>query len=169
MANKTKRNLLDAFAGEAQANDKYIAFARRAEKEGRPNVAKLFRVAAEAETLHAYNHLEALGEIGPTIENLKRSVEGENTESEEMYPEFVEQARRDNDMKAVHSFTWANQVEKEHEQLYRDAIQTLESGEQDIEDKKYFVCQNCGHPEIGEAPHICPVCGKHKEFFKETK
>jgi len=111
---KTEQNLRDAFAGESQANRKYLAFAKKAEKDGYPQAAKLFRAAAEAETVHAHAHLRALGEIGSTLENLKVAVAGETHEFKSMYPDMIEEAKEEGNKTAERSFVFANEVEKVH-------------------------------------------------------
>lgn len=163
---KTNENLKSAFAGESQANRKYLAFAKRAESEGKPNLAGLFRAAAEGETIHALNHLNVLGEVKDSAENLKAAVSGETYEIENMYPQFIEDAKIESEKGAEISFTGANAVEKVHQNLFKEALEKIEKGG-DIEAKDYFVCGVCGYLAVGEVPDICPVCGAPKEkFFK---
>lgn len=152
-----------AFAGESQANRKYLAFARAAEKEGKNGLAKLFRVAAEAETIHALRHLENAGKIGGWEDNLKDAIAGETHEFTEMYPRFIEVAEAENQGAALVGFKNANGVEKEHGKLFGEAL--AKGG--DVEDREYYICGVCGHPEIGEAPERCPVCGALKEKFNK--
>lgn len=160
---KTEQNLREAFAGESQANRKYTAFAKQAEKEGHPQVAKLFRAAGEAETVHAHAHLRALGEIGNTLENLKVAVAGETHEFKEMYPEMIEVAKEEGNKRAERSFVYANEVEKVHAELYQKAIDNLDS----LEQVDYYVCSVCGMTVENEPPDTCPVCGaKASAFFK---
>lgn len=160
---KTEQNLRDAFAGESQANRKYLAFAKQAEKEGYPQAAKLFRAAAEAETVHAHAHLRALGEIGSTLENLKVAVAGETHEFKSMYPDMIEEAKEEGNKKAERSFVFANEVEKVHAELYQNAIDNLDS----LEEGDYYVCSVCGMTVENEPPDNCPVCGaKASAFFK---
>ncbi len=160
---KTEQNLREAFAGESQANRKYTAFAKQAEKEGHPQVAKLFRAAGEAETVHAHAHLRALGEIGNTLENLKMAVAGETHEFKEMYPEMIEVAKEEGNKRAERSFVYANEVEKVHAELYQKAIDNLDS----LEEVDYYVCSVCGMTVENEPPDTCPVCGaKASAFFK---
>jgi len=159
---KTKENLMAAFAGESQANRKYLSFAKMAEKEGKSGLAKLFRVAAEGETIHALKHLENAGEIGSSVENLKKAIEGETHEFTSMYPGFIAQAKEENETVAAVGFENANAVEKEHEKLFSEALEK----DGDIEDKEYHICQICGHPEIGNVPEKCPVCGAPKDKFR---
>lgn len=160
---KTEQNLRDAFAGESQANRKYLAFAKQAEKEGHPYAAKLFRAAAEAETVHAHAHLRALGEIGNTRENLKVAVAGETHEFKSMYPEMIETAKAEGDKTAERTFTYANEVEKVHAKLYQKALDNLDS----LSEADYYVCSVCGMTVEDEPPDTCPVCGaKASAFFK---
>ena len=154
----TQKNLQDAFAGESQANRRYLFFAERAEREGHPQIARLFRAAAESETVHARNHLEAMDGIGSTTDNLRAAADGENYEFTQMYPGFIEQAKSENNERAEISFTHANAVEEIHHGLYQTALKALEA-EQKLKDEPYFVCQVCGYTVAGEAPEKCPVCG----------
>jgi len=163
---KTEENLKSAFAGESQANRKYLAFAKKAEGEGFPNIAKLFRAVAEAETIHAHNHLRTLKMIKSTKENLQSALNGEIYEFTEMYPEFIKTATQEGVQNAVVSFNYANQIEKIHGKLYEKAIEALNQNK-DVEEKEFFVCQVCGYTAEGEAPDICPVCGASKEKFKK--
>ena len=160
---KTEQNLRDAFAGESQANRKYLAFAKKAERDGYPQAAKLFRAAAEAETVHAHAHLKALGEIGSTVENLKVAVAGETHEFKNMYPDMIEEAKEEGNKSAERSFVFANEVEKIHAELYQKAIDNLDS----LEEADYYVCSVCGMTVEHEPPDKCPVCGaKASAFFK---
>jgi rubrerythrin len=158
---KTEKNLQDAFAGESQANRKYLAFAKKADEEGYPQVAKLFRAAAEAETIHAHNHLRELGGIKSTRENLEKAINGESYEFQKMYPRMIEDAKSEGNEGALRSFNFANEVEKIHADLYRKALENLGSNE----DVDYYVCQVCGNTVEGEAPETCPVCGAKREMF----
>lgn len=160
---KTEQNLMDAFAGESQANRKYLAFAKQAESEGCPQVAKLFRAAAEAETIHAHSHLKTLGGIKSTAENLKEAIAGETHEFKEMYPVMIEEAEAEGNKAALRSFTYANEVEKVHAELYQKALDNLDNP-QDVD---YYVCSICGYTCENETPDSCPVCrAKAKAFFK---
>jgi rubrerythrin len=160
---KTEQNLKDAFAGESQANRKYLAFAKKAESEGHPQVAKLFRAAAEAETVHAHAHLRTLKGIKSTAENLQEAIAGETHEFKSMYPQMIEDATSEDDKAALRSFTYANEVEKVHADLYQKALDNLNS----LEAVDYYVCSVCGYTCETEAPDVCPVCGaKAKAFFK---
>ena len=153
----SEQNLQDAFAGESQANRKYLAFAKKADQEGLPNVAKLFRAAAAAETVHAHAHLRALGGIKSTAENLKEAVEGERYEFQEMYPGFIETAEAEDNKKALISFKNANTVEETHHGLYSEASASVDGGS-DLPDRKIYVCEICGHTHYDGAPEKCPVC-----------
>lgn len=155
---KTIEDLKAAFAGESQANRKYLAFAKKAEREGYPQVAKLFRAVAAAETVHAHNHFRVLGEIKSTAENLQAAIGGENYEVQVMYPEFIADAQAEGHTAAERTFDWAMQVEKIHEKMYQDALANLgKEGEEEVE---YWVCQTCGHTHVGpHPPDECPVCG----------
>jgi rubrerythrin len=160
---KSEQHLRDAFAGESQANRKYLAFSEKAEKEGHPQVAKLFRAAGAAETVHAHAHLRALGEIGNTADNLKVAVAGETHEFKQMYPEMIKDAKEEGNKTAERSFVFANEVEKVHAELYQNALDNLDS----LEEADYYVCSVCGMTVENEAPDSCPVCGaKASAFFK---
>ncbi len=165
---KTQQNLESAFAGESQANRKYLFFADKAEDEGHPRIARLFRAAAESETVHARAHLRVLGGIGSTGDNLKAAIGGENYEFTEMYPGFIEQAKTENNKRAEISFLNANEVEKIHHRLYQQALSALEAGKQ-LEDGPYFVCQVCGNTVFVEAPDKCPICGSLRRKFKRVE
>jgi rubrerythrin len=153
----TTDNLKTAFAGESQANRKYLAFARRAEKDGYPQIAKLFRAAAEAETIHALSHLQNMGGVGSTIDNLKEAIAGETYEYSEMYPPMVEQAKSENH-KAKTMLDYANKAERVHADLYRQALDALQSGK-DLQGMDVYLCPVCGHLEFGTPPEKCPICG----------
>jgi len=162
----TIENLKAAFAGESQASRKYTYFAEKADKEGYPQVARLFRAAAEAETVHARNHLNVLNGIGTTAENLKAAIAGEHEEFMSMYPDFITQAQTEKNSKAESSFNKANKVEKVHHGLYTLALKEVEAGRQAPE-KSFYVCQVCGETIEGEAPDKCPICGAPKAMFKK--
>jgi len=162
---KTRENLESAFAGESQANRKYLFFAEKAESEGQKRTARLFRATAEAETVHARNHLKVLQGIKSTRENLQTAISGENHEFTEMYPQFIETANSETEKNAVDSFDLANRVEKIHHSLYQEALSDLEKGTVK-ELKPFHVCQVCGNTVEGEAPDKCPVCGASKKMFK---
>jgi rubrerythrin len=161
---KTQKNLMDAFAGESQANRKYLAFAKKAEAEGFKQIAKLFRAAAEAETIHAHNHLREAKGIKGTKENLEEAINGESYEFQKMYPGMIEDAKAEAVKGALQSFVYANEVEKIHAELYKKALAAMGSNP----DVDYYVCQVCGNTVEGEAPDECPVCGAKKQAFKKV-
>lgn len=161
---KSEENLQAAFAGESQANRKYLAFAQQAEKEGYKQVAKLFRAAAEAETVHAHSHLRVLGGIKTTAENLKEAIAGETHEFKSMYPGMIDAARQEGAKAAERSFTYANEVEKIHAALYQKALDNLGK----TEDVDYYVCSVCGYTCESEAPDKCPVCNAAAKVFTRT-
>ncbi len=161
----TKENLEFAFAGESQASRKYTYFAEKAEQEGHKRAARLFRAAADAETVHARNHLKVMQGIKSTKENLEAAIGGENHEFTEMYPQFIQKANAEGEKKAADSFDLANKVEKIHHTLYRDALGKIDKGDSG-ELKPFYVCQYCGNTVEGEAPDRCPVCGMPKKMFK---
>ncbi len=162
---KTMENLAAAFAGESQARNKYLAFAKKADEEGYPQVAHLFRAAAQAEFVHAQNHFRAMEAILGTADNLKDAIEGENYEVVSMYPPFIEAATAEGAKKAHNSFEWAWKVEQEHEALYRSALETL--GQPAEESYDYYVCPVCGHTHPRNAPDRCPVCGTPGSKFEK--
>lgn len=161
---KTTKNLQDAFAGESQANRKYLAFAKKAEEEGFMQIAKLFRAAAEAETVHAHNHLREMGGIRTTKENLQEAINGESYEFQKMYPQMIKDAEAEGQKGALKSFNFANEVEKIHADLYKKAVENL--GKNPSVD--YHVCQVCGNTVEGEPPDRCPICGANKKMFKKV-
>lgn len=152
---KTDKNLEDAFGGESKAHMTYLAFSGIAENEGLPRVARLFRAVAEAEKIHALNHLAAMKKVGTTANNLKTAIAGETYEFTEMYPGFIEQAETDSNSKALNSFKDASAVEKIHSVLYEDALSS--PGASDT--IPYYVCPVCGNTVAGERPERCEVCG----------
>jgi rubrerythrin len=162
----TKKNLQEAFAGESQANRKYLFFSEKADEAGNQQVARLFRAAAEAETVHARNHLKVLGEIKTDKENLGAAIGGENYEFTSMYPGFIDIANKEKNQAAVHSFDLANRVEQIHHKLFQAALKNLEAGKSS-KDAPYFVCQVCGNTVEGEAPDRCPICGAPRSKFKK--
>ena len=165
--NITSKNLKDAFSGESQANRTYIAFAKKAGKEGLPQIAKLFRAAALAETVHALNHLEILGKTKTTIENLETAVSGETFEFDEMYPKYIDVANQEGNKRAVWSFDVANKVEKIHAGLFSKAIESVEN-KKELADTDYYVCKVCGNTVEVSAPERCSICGAPKEQFEKT-
>jgi rubrerythrin len=157
----TMDNLKDAFAGESQANRKYLAFAKKADGEGFEQVAKLFRAAAEAETVHAHKHLSVMRGIHSTKENLQEAIGGETHEFTKMYPEMIEEAKKEGNRQALQSFDFANKVESIHANLYQKALNNLG----DNETVDYYVCQVCGNTVENNAPDKCPICGANKSMF----
>jgi rubrerythrin len=164
----TADNLKEAFAGESQANRKYLAFAKKAEAEGYPQIAKLFRAAAEAETVHAHAHFRVMKGVGSTTENLQDAISGEGFEYQKMYPEFLRAAEEEKNQSAVVTFRNALAVEGTHHTLYSDALAALKAGK-DLPAGSIFVCPVCGHTVWGGAPDRCPVCGTPKDRFFEVK
>lgn len=161
---KSYDDLMAAFAGESQANRKYLAFAKKADDEGYAQVARLFRAAAAAETVHALTHFRTAGEVKSTEENLKAAIEGEHYENSEMYPSFIKDAEAEGDAKALKSFTWANEAEKIHEMLYREALETLGKPGETYD---YYICPICGYTHARTAPEKCPVCGALGSKFEK--
>ena len=159
----TDKNLQDAFAGESQANRKYLAFARKAEQEGFTNVARLLRTTAEAETIHALAHLSALDGVKSTAENLKASVEGETYEFQEMYPPMLSQAQTENH-RGKRMIGFAAKAEAVHANLYKMALEAVLQGK-DLSETNFYLCPVCGHIEMGNPPASCPICGTKGEKF----
>jgi rubrerythrin len=159
----TEGNLKDAFAGESQANRKYLAFAKKAEQDGFPNVARLFRTTAEAETIHALGHLGALGGVGSTADNLRAAVAGETYEYTEMYPPMLQQAIAD-DHKAKRMFAYAVKAEAVHAKLYQMALDAVAQGK-DLSEVNIYLCPVCGNIEFGKPPDSCPICGVKGDKF----
>jgi rubrerythrin len=159
----TEDNLKTAFAGESQANRKYLAFAKKAEEEGYANIARLFRTAAEAETIHALGHFNALNGVGSTVENLKAAIAGETYEHTEMYPPMLQQAEADNH-KAKRMFNLAAKAEAVHARLYQAALDTLMQGK-DLSEANIYLCPVCGHIEFGQPPETCPICNARRDRF----
>lgn len=162
----TKDNLKEAFSGESQANQKYRAFAKKAEQEGFSNVARLFRTTAEAERIHAEGHLKSLGEIGSTAENLKAAIGGETHEYTSMYPPMVEQAEAEAH-RAKLMFGYAVKAEAVHADLYRRALEAVEQNK-DITEARFYLCPVCGYIEFGVPPERCPICGALGAKFVEV-
>ncbi len=161
---ETKMNLLQAFAGESKANRKYLAFAKQAEEEGYSQVARLFRAAAKAETVHALSHLRTLGEIGTTVENLEAAIAGETYQYTEMYPPMIEKAQEEGNLAALKSFSYANAVEATHASLYQQALDRTGS----LEETDYYVCSVCGYTCADGPPDTCPVCGSAAMAFSRV-
>ena len=161
---KSEQGLMEAFAGESQANRKYLAFAEQADKDGFAQVAKLFRAAAAAETIHAHAHLRAAGKVGSTEDNLKAAIDGETEEFTSMYPAMIEDAKAEGLSVAERSFTFANEVEKIHADLYKKALDNLGSNES----VDYYVCPVCGNTVEGEPDAACEICGVQASMFKKV-
>jgi rubrerythrin len=161
----TNENLAVAFAGESQANRKYLAFARQAEKEGLPQIARLFRAAAEAETIHALGHLANMGGVGSTLQNLEAAVKGETYEYTEMYPPMVDQARKDGH-KAKTLLDFANRAEQVHAGLFQQALAAMKAGK-DLSQMDVYLCPVCGDLEFGPPPEKCPICGAPASRFQK--
>lgn len=163
----TSEDLAAAFAGESQANRKYLAFAKKAEDDGFGQVARLFRAAAQAETVHAHAHLRVMGGVKSTAENLQAAIEGEGREFQAMYPEFIAEAEREGNKAAATSFRNACAVEEIHHGLYSQALEAVGAGT-DLPAQPIFVCGVCGNTVVGEAPERCPVCGAPRAKFSEV-
>jgi len=164
----TSDNLKKAFAGESQANRKYLAFAKKADAEGRPQIARLFRAAAEAETVHAHAHLRVMGGVKDTAQNLQAAIDGEGAEFRDMYPKFVAEAEAEGNQPAAISFKNAMAVEEIHHGLYSEALKALQAGK-DLDAGPIFICQICGNTVLGEAPEKCPICGAPRSRFAEVE
>ncbi len=168
MAYKTEENIQEAFGGESKANRRYMFYADKAEKEGYDQVARLFRAIAEAETVHARNHLNAADAIGSTKDNLFAATLGEQEEYKRMYPVFIEEAMREKNDRAEQTFTWANKVEEIHHGYFEEALAAVRDGKQPAE-ATYYVCQVCGNTVTGEPPDKCPICGATAKAFKKME
>lgn len=163
---KTEQALKEAFAGESQANRKYLAFAAKADQEGYPQVARLFRAAAEAETIHAHSHLRALDGIRSTKENLQEAIAGETHEFKSMYPAMIEAAKAEGHKQGERSFQYANDVEKIHAGLYQKLLDNLDK----LSDSyPYLICPVCGYTAEREAPDMCPICGTKGSMFRRVE
>lgn len=163
---KVYDDLLAAFAGESQANRKYLAFAKKADDDGFAQVARLFRAAAAAETVHALTHFRTAGEVKTTEENLKSAIEGEHYENTSMYPDFIKDAEAEGNSKALRSFNWANEAEKIHEMLYKEALASLGKPGEEYD---YYICPFCGYTHKRVAPEKCPICGAPGSKFEVVK
>jgi rubrerythrin len=159
-------NLKEAFAGESQANRRYTFFAEKAEKEGLKQAARLFRAAAEAETVHARNHFNAMDGVGSTIDNLSAGVIGEHLEFTRMYPVFIDKAQEEGNARAQKSFEWANAVEEIHYNMYQEMLKAVKA-KKAIKDEPYYVCPVCGNTVAGSAPDTCPICSTPGSKFKK--
>ena len=165
---RSTQSLKNAFAGESQANRRYLAYAKKADEEGLTQVAKLFRAAAEAETIHALNHLRIMGEIKSTAENLDAAISGETFEYKIMYPEYLSIAKQEGNRQAAWSFDVANKVEQVHAGLFSKALEALKS-KKELAKVDYYICSVCGNTVEGTAPERCPICGAPKtKFFEVT-
>ncbi len=162
----TPENLKEAFAGESQANQKYRAFAKKAEQEGFPNVARLFRTASEAERIHAEGHFTVLGGVGSTAENLEAAIEGETYEYTKMYPPMLELAETEGHQ-AKRMFAYASKAEAVHARLYNLALEAIRRGE-DLAESSFYLCPVCGHIEFGSPPDSCPICGAKAARFVQV-
>ena len=158
--NKTIDNLMEAFAGESQANRKYLAYSKKAENDGKLNAAKLFKAASDAETLHALKHFEVAGKVASTVDNLMDAVAGETHEYKEMYPDFVKIAETEGNKAAVTSFTYAMKAEEVHAKLYKEALENLDQTEETF----YYLCPVCGNIEKAR-PEKCSICGVPGDKF----
>lgn len=162
----TEQNLWEAFAGECQAHRKYMMFARKAEGQDFPNIARLFRTAAEAERIHAEGHFAVLQEVKSTEQNLEAAVAGETHEYTEMYPPMLAQAEADGS-KAKRMFGFAVKAEKVHADLYKLALEAIRQGK-DLEETQFYLCPVCGHIEMGKPPEACPICGARGEKYMQV-
>ncbi|HET9553514.1 MAG TPA: rubrerythrin family protein [Anaeromyxobacteraceae bacterium] len=162
----TTENLATAFAGESQANRKYLAFARQAEKEGLPQIARLFRAAAEAETIHALAHFANMGGVGTTLQNLEAAVSGETYEFTEMYPPMVAQAEAEGH-KGRHMLGFANAAERVHAKLFKEALAAMKAGK-DLSQMDVYLCPVCGDLEFGAPPDRCPICGAPASKYQKV-
>jgi len=162
----TTENLATAFAGESQANRKYLAFARQAEKEGLPQIARLFRAAADAETIHALGHFANMGGVGSTLQNLEAAVAGETYEYTEMYPPMVKEAEAEGH-KGRHLLAFANAAEQVHARLFKEALTAMKSG-QDLSAMDVYLCPVCGDIEFGTPPERCPICGAPASKYQKV-
>jgi rubrerythrin len=167
MEYKTENNVQEAFGGESKANRRYVIFAEKAEKDGYPQVARLFRAVAEAETVHARNHLSAVDGVGTTKDNLFAASLGEQGEYKRMYPTFIEKAEEERNERAKRSFEWANKVEEIHHGYFEEALAAVREGKP-LEEATYYVCQVCGNTVTGQPPEQCPICGAPASSFKEV-
>jgi rubrerythrin len=164
MKKMTEKNIGDAFAGESQAHMKYLVFAKRAEDENKPNIARLFRAISFAEQVHATGHLKTLGGVGSTVENLMTAIDGENFEVEEMYPAYDAVAKLQGEKDAIRSIHYAIEAEKIHAAMYLEARQAAKEG-RDAELGPVHICPVCGYTVEGTVPDSCPVCGVPKAKF----
>jgi rubrerythrin len=164
MKKMTEKNLKDAFSGESQAHMKYLAFSKKAEKEGKTNIARLFEAIAYAEQVHAINHLKALGDLGDTAENLQTAIDGENFEVEEMYPAYDAVAKLQTEKEAIRSIHYAIEAEKIHAAMYTEAKEAVKQGK-DIEADDIYICPVCGYTASGKVSDTCLVCSVSRDKF----
>ncbi|OPY36255.1 MAG: Rubrerythrin [Methanoregula sp. PtaU1.Bin051] len=162
----TLDNVKAAFAGESQANRKYLAFSEKAAEEGFKNIATLFKAASEAEAIHAKKLLKVMGAVSTTNDNLQESIAGETHEFTEMYPAFLKLAETEKKTDAVLAFTYAMKAEEVHARLYEKALSLIKSGS-DMGREKVLLCPVCGNIELGKAPDKCPICGVFGKQFRE--
>jgi rubrerythrin len=162
---KTHENIKEAFAGESQASQKYLAFAKKAERDGFPHVAKLFRTASAAEQIHAEGHLKAMDGVGSTADNLQAAIDGETYEFAKMYPPMIEQAEEDKH-KAQRMFRYASGAEAVHAEIYKMALAAVQRGEDFAEE--FYLCPVCGYIEMGTPPENCPICGAKGKVFLQV-
>jgi len=163
----TSDNLMSAFAGESQANRKYLAYAEKAEKDGFPQIARVFRAAAAAETVHAHNHFRTAGQVKNTVDNIKDAISGEHYEFTSMYPAYLEDAKKEGNKKAEQTFHWANEVEKIHHRLYTTALYAAQTGK-DLEKREIWICPVCGATFVGPRENLdelCPICKTKKDKY----
>ncbi len=163
----TEENLKEAFAGESQANRKYLAFAQKADQDGLPGVARLFRAAAEAETVHAMAHLRQLKAVKSTAENLEEARAGETHEYTEMYPPMVEAAEAEKSPAAT-TFKFALAAEERHARLYGEALEAVKAG-RDVEADGVYLCPVCGNVVFGKPEAPCEICNTAADKFVEIK
>ena len=166
MRKMTQENLVSAFAGESKAHMRYLIFSQCAQKEGKPNISRLFRAIAFAEQVHATNHFKTLGELGITSQNLQMAIDGENFEVEEMYPAYLEVAKLQDEKIAQKSMNFALETEKIHSAMYQKAKQAADE-DKDIVLKDIHICGVCGYTVEDETPEVCPICGVTKDKFRK--
>ena len=160
---KTLKNLKTGFVAESQAHLRNLAFAMQAEREGYPQMVNLFRAVAEAEAVHAFNHLRLLNAVSGTQENLESAFERENLASNS-YPQFIREASEDGNMNVVKIMSYTRDVERGHAKLYKKALEHIIAERE----SEYYVCQVCGYVSDGVLPDECPICGAPKEKFKKV-
>jgi rubrerythrin len=164
----TMENAMEAFAGESQANRKYLAFAEQAESEGYKNIARLFRAASDAEAIHAKKLLKAMGKIHPTKENVDAAVSGETHEFKTMYPGFLKEAEAEKKSDVALVFTYAMKAEEVHANLYKEAANNL-AHKQDMSNRTVYLCPVCGNIFLGQPPDKCPICMAVRKVFREIQ